>query len=265
MPKAVSAGFIIFQKGSNRLLVSHPNGHPCTGRHSWDLPKGHIEDGEEPLDAALRELYEETGLEHVEYTFEIGRVPYRTDKALHLFSGYADFDIGDLHCDSLFTDSYGNRKPEIDKYQLTDDPEMLFSNMYWYVTREMVRRKLAQNVSIPITCDDCLDERKFVIFNVLTSNQILKYIARVRECQEKGWWKPEKEYDAYIPNEKLFGRASYTDKDNHIRTTNEEVYNALRCAMNFDAGTMSPVDRKMDTMHPFPFEDWALFLPGSDR
>ncbi len=28
----------------------------------WDLPKGHIEDGESPLQAALREINEETGL-----------------------------------------------------------------------------------------------------------------------------------------------------------------------------------------------------------
>lgn len=40
-------------------------------RSSWELPAGHIESGEEPMDAARRELYEETGA--VEYElFEIG-------------------------------------------------------------------------------------------------------------------------------------------------------------------------------------------------
>lgn len=265
MPKELSAGFIIFQKGSNKLLVSHPTGNPKDGKHSWDIPKGHVEKGEDPLEAALRELYEETGLEHVEDTFEIGRVPYRSDKALHLFSAYVDFDIGDLHCDSKFTDSYGNWKPEIDRYQLTDEPEMLFANMYWYVTQEMVRRKLARNVSIRVTCEDCPTERQFSIYNILTCNQIIKYQKRVEECQEKGWWKPGKEYDAYIPNEKLFGLASYTDKDNHIITTNGEIYEGLLHAINFDSGSMNPSERKLDTMHPFPFEDWALFLPGSER
>ena len=31
-------------------------------RYVWDLPQGTVEDGEEPVSAAVRELYEETGL-----------------------------------------------------------------------------------------------------------------------------------------------------------------------------------------------------------
>ena len=36
------------------LLVHHRN------RQSWELPGGHIEDGESPRDCAIRELFEET-------------------------------------------------------------------------------------------------------------------------------------------------------------------------------------------------------------
>ena len=268
MPKEVSAGFIIFQKGSNKLLVSHPTGNPKDGKHSWDIPKGHVEKGEDPLEAALRELYEETGLEHVEDTFEIGRVPYRSDKALHLFSAYADFDIGDLHCDSKFTDSYGVEKPEVDRYQLTDDPELLFSNMYWYATREMLRRKLAHEVTIQITDDDFPD-KTFPLASILSDNSSLKYLNRVTEVTEKGWWKPKAEYDFTITNEELFGRASHDGyRTNHMRTTNEEVHTGLAYSHpveDFPGSALDPKCRKLWTMHPFPFDDWALFLPGSER
>ena len=55
-----SYGIIPFQKTSNGLqvlLVQHKHGL------YWSFPKGHTEGAEEPLDAASRELKEETGLE----------------------------------------------------------------------------------------------------------------------------------------------------------------------------------------------------------
>jgi 8-oxo-dGTP pyrophosphatase MutT (NUDIX family) len=58
----VSAGGIVFRRlpdeGPRFLLIrdSYDN---------WGFPKGHLEDGESPAEAALRETIEETGLEHV--------------------------------------------------------------------------------------------------------------------------------------------------------------------------------------------------------
>lgn len=58
MIKIRSAGIIPFRIQDDQieyLLIQHKGGH-------WDVPKGKIEDGETPRDAALRELQEETGL-----------------------------------------------------------------------------------------------------------------------------------------------------------------------------------------------------------
>jgi 8-oxo-dGTP pyrophosphatase MutT (NUDIX family) len=53
-----SAGFILFRKEENNfyfLLLHYKAGH-------WDFPRGHVEENETELDAALRELKEETNI-----------------------------------------------------------------------------------------------------------------------------------------------------------------------------------------------------------
>jgi ADP-ribose pyrophosphatase YjhB (NUDIX family) len=50
---------IVLRRGDDVLLVSHTYGR----RSEWDLPGGFINDGEDPQDAAVRELAEELGLE----------------------------------------------------------------------------------------------------------------------------------------------------------------------------------------------------------
>ena len=51
-----SAGFVIFRRTDTRLYLLLDYGH------HWDYPKGHLDPGETPMQAALRELKEETGI-----------------------------------------------------------------------------------------------------------------------------------------------------------------------------------------------------------
>jgi 8-oxo-dGTP pyrophosphatase MutT (NUDIX family) len=57
MPKTLSAGVVVMRgKGAQRrylLLRAYRN---------WDFPKGVVEAGEDPLDAAIREVEEETSI-----------------------------------------------------------------------------------------------------------------------------------------------------------------------------------------------------------
>jgi len=57
-----SAGAIIFNsgpQGRRYLLLKYPAGH-------WDFPKGNIEAGENEVETATREIWEETSLKRIE-------------------------------------------------------------------------------------------------------------------------------------------------------------------------------------------------------
>lgn len=55
-PEVFSSGFLLFrmQKQLQFLLMKHSS--------RWDLPKGHLDPGETKQQAAIRELWEETGV-----------------------------------------------------------------------------------------------------------------------------------------------------------------------------------------------------------
>lgn len=54
----ISAGLVIIY--DNKILLVHPTGQKWYG--SYSIPKGHVEEGEEYLDAAIRETQEEVGI-----------------------------------------------------------------------------------------------------------------------------------------------------------------------------------------------------------
>jgi predicted NUDIX family NTP pyrophosphohydrolase len=60
-----SAGLLLFREASGRLevLLVHPGGPFWSKKDegSWSIPKGELEESEDPLTAAMREFEEETG------------------------------------------------------------------------------------------------------------------------------------------------------------------------------------------------------------
>jgi ADP-ribose pyrophosphatase YjhB (NUDIX family) len=66
MKKTYSAGGVVTNDEGKVLVVSQHG-------TSWSLPKGHIDAGEDALEAAKREIYEESGIGELQLVCELGR------------------------------------------------------------------------------------------------------------------------------------------------------------------------------------------------
>lgn len=64
MKKTESAGGVVINNGKI-LVVAQPN-------NVWSLPKGHIDPGEDKIQAAKREIYEESGIKKLDFIKELG-------------------------------------------------------------------------------------------------------------------------------------------------------------------------------------------------
>ena len=111
--RKLSCGVVILNLQAE-LLLCH-----VTGQNHWDLPKGGAQAGEAALAAALRETAEETGLLlDPAQLLDLGRLPYRPRKDLHLFATLMPrVDVTQLHCDSHYTHALSRQRlPEMDDY-----------------------------------------------------------------------------------------------------------------------------------------------------
>lgn len=112
---------------------------------NFDIPKGHVEEGEDYFETCARELKEETGIDINELSKEAshpikdeGLFPYIKKKDLYLFSVELpnDIDTNELKCASLFkSNRTGEMIPECDWYILSNDLEMLYPNLKKVITK----------------------------------------------------------------------------------------------------------------------------------
>ena len=111
--RRLSCGIVVLAP-SHELLLCH-----VTGQRHWDLPKGGINEGETPAQAAVRETVEETGLAFaVDTLLDLGRFAYTGKKDLHLFAALSErVDPLGLCCESTFIERGSSRRlPEMDGF-----------------------------------------------------------------------------------------------------------------------------------------------------
>jgi len=98
-----SAGLLVYRRGDGgrlEVLIGHMGG-PFWARKdaaAWSIPKGELDEGEEPRAAALREYAEELGLEPPAHDpadlLELGDVRQSGGKVVTVFALAGDVDPG---------------------------------------------------------------------------------------------------------------------------------------------------------------------------
>jgi len=118
----ISAGLLAYRRrGPPEVLLAHPGGPYWARRDAgaWTIPKGLV-DGDELLDAALREFNEETGFTAQGPFIPLKPVRQKSGKIVHAFAFEADFDPSTFSS-SLFEMEWpprsGQRRsfPEVDR------------------------------------------------------------------------------------------------------------------------------------------------------
>ncbi len=119
-----SAGILLYRikNGSPEVLLVHPGGPFWVkkDRAAWSIPKGEFSGEEDPLDAAIREFYEETGITP-EGPFEsLGEIKQSGGKIVHAWIARGECDPSGITSNTFemeFPPKSGKIKsfPEVDK------------------------------------------------------------------------------------------------------------------------------------------------------
>ena len=119
-----SAGILLYRINNKKLevLLVHPGGPFWKNKDegAWSIPKGEFDDNEKPLDAALREMKEETGIIVKGDLIELTPVKQKSGKLVYAFAKEYDLDPSQIKSNEFemeWPPKSGKKKmfPEIDR------------------------------------------------------------------------------------------------------------------------------------------------------
>jgi predicted NUDIX family NTP pyrophosphohydrolase len=136
----VSAGILLYRRAGDSLevLLVHPGGPFWAKKDegAWSIPKGEVDEGEEPLVCALRELEEELGSSldlSPDQLSELGEVRLKSGKVVQCWAAEGDFDPATLRSNT-FTLEWPPRSGREREFPEVDRAE-------WFAT-EQARQKI---------------------------------------------------------------------------------------------------------------------------
>ena len=97
MSKKVSAGIVLYRRDpALQFFLGHMGGPFWEGKDAgaWGIPKGLVDEGEQPLDAAIRECEEECGYRpEVSSLLELGHIDMKGGKRVHAWACEVDSTV----------------------------------------------------------------------------------------------------------------------------------------------------------------------------
>ena len=123
MPKK-SAGILLYRLHNKlpEILLVHPGGPYWLKKddEAWTIPKGELNEDENPLDAAIREMEEETGIKVGGHFIELTPVKQKSGKLVYAWALEYDFNPAEIKSNTFeieWPPKSGKKKtfPEIDK------------------------------------------------------------------------------------------------------------------------------------------------------
>ena len=101
----MSAGILMYRRGEAGIVVLlvHPGGPFWRSRDlgAWSVPKGELEDGEDPEAAARREFAEELGIEATGPLRPLGQVRQRSGKLVLAYALEGTLDVSSVRSNQI--------------------------------------------------------------------------------------------------------------------------------------------------------------------
>jgi len=132
VPPPLSAGILLYRRRSDELevLLVKPGGPFWRNKDvgAWMIPKGMVEPGETPVEAAVREFEEEVGIRLADAPLPLCRVRQAGGKPVEAFAAEGDLDaeaITSIHFEIEWPPKSGERRsfPEVEQARWMTLPE----------------------------------------------------------------------------------------------------------------------------------------------